>query len=272
MKFLGIGFWALCLSSVVVGYPINSLKVGGQKEAEIRFQSSEAPANLPTPAIKGNSIELFFTGAELDGSFQGKAELKAPHALVKELTATQEKKGVSVKLEMIGKAGEWKDRVSVATENQSVVVRLGFPAKVTPALDYAQSEQLPILTEAAAVKPATSPFGRTQWFVVLGVLVVAALSTFAVVKLIQMKGKASGKRKYLIEQLAHCSLGPKTGVSLVRVGREFVLLGVTPQQVNLLSHVPALQAQYEEETRFERESFKDAVDEEITRLKKEIAL
>lgn len=262
----------LLLSGIAAGYPIDSLKVSGQKEAEIRFQSSDAPAELPVPGVKGNSVELFFAGAELDSTFNGKTELKAPHALVKELTLSQEKKGVLVHAELNGKAGEWKDKVGVTREGQSIVLRLGFPAKTTPALEYAQSEQLPVLTEVAAVKPTATAFGATQWLVILGVLVVAGMSTFAVVKFLRIKGKTSGSRKYLIEQLAHCSLGPKTGVSLVRVGREFVLVGVTPSQVNLLSHVPALQAQYEEETQFERESFKDHVDEEIQRLKKEIAL
>jgi len=266
--------WALLLliSGIAVGYPITSLKVSGQKEAEVRFQSTEPPAELPVPGVKGNSVELFFAGAELDASFDGKAELKAPHALVKELTLSQEKKGVLLHAELLGKAGDWKDKVSVVREGQSVVLRLGAPAKTTPALEYAQSEQLPLSTEVAIAKPTAAPFGATQWLVILGVLVVAGISTFFVVKFLRIKGKSSGSRKYLIEQLAHCSLGPKTGVSLVRVGREFVLVGVTPTQVNLLSHVPALQAQYEEETQFERESFKDHVDEEIQRLKKEIAL
>ncbi len=260
------------VSCYAFSYPLSSLKVGGEKEAEIRFQTPEGFADVPSFTIKNGKIEFILSGAELDSSFEGNVKLSAPHALVKTLTASQEKRGLAVKVELNDREQNWKEKVAFSREKSSLVLKIGFPVKVTPVLEYAKSEQLPVLADNPSVKPATVGFGHTQWLLILGILVVAGISTFAVVKFLRIKEKTAGNRKYLIESLAHCSLGPKAGVSLVRVGREFVLVGVTPHQINLLSHVPGLQAQYEDETKFERESFKDAVDEEIARLKKEIAL
>ena len=44
----------------------------------------------------------------------------------------------------------------------------------------------------------------------------------------------SSKSK-MIENVAHCSLGSKAGVSVLRIGKDYLLVGVTPQQVNLLA-------------------------------------
>jgi len=56
-------------------------------------------------------------------------------------------------------------------------------------------------------------------------------------------------------------------VSLLKVGTEFVLVGITPNQISMLSHLPKLQEQYAEETGFERGIFKEAVSEEVQRLR-----
>ena len=57
--------------------------------------------------------------------------------------------------------------------------------------------------------------------------------------------------------------GGKAGVSLIKVGSEFVLVGVSSHQVSFLSSLPKLESQYEDENRFERETFQAAVQQEV---------
>ncbi|NDD05493.1 MAG: hypothetical protein EB078_11345 [Proteobacteria bacterium] len=93
------------------------------------------------------------------------------------------------------------------------------------------------------------------------------MGVFLVLRTVKNKVGLKGTRRYLIEQLGYHSLGAKSGVSLLRIGQEFVLVGVTPNSINIISHLPKLREQYEEETGFERGVFKQAIAEEVQRLK-----
>jgi flagellar biogenesis protein FliO len=87
-------------------------------------------------------------------------------------------------------------------------------------------------------------------------------------KFLQKKGKLAGSRKYLIENLSYVPLGSnnKNAVCLIKVGSEFVLVGVSPQQVTFLSHLPKLESQYESESKFERNVFEEAIQEELNKM------
>ncbi|MFM8315766.1 MAG: flagellar biosynthetic protein FliO, partial [Deltaproteobacteria bacterium] len=77
-------------------------------------------------------------------------------------------------------------------------------------------------------------------------------------------GNWGGIRKYLVEQLSYVPIGGmKSGVALVKVGGDFVLLGVTPNQVTFLSSLPKLSEQYEEENQFEKNTFNEAIQEQL---------
>lgn len=268
-------FAALILAlaaSPASAWEISSIRVAGETAAQIQLSSPEAPETTPALTIRESVVEFTLPGASLHSSFGGKLKLSAPHALIRTLSAVQDKKGVVVVMDVNGSVEGLKNRLRFQRDASGLALRFELPTKITGALELAKEEQQPLHAAVAETKPEVTGFGARQIFLILLVFAIAGVITYFVVRFLQTKVKASGNKKYLIESLAHCSLGNKTGVSLIRVGREFVLVGVTPNQVNLISALPALQAQYEEETRFERESFRDAVDEEIARLKKEIAL
>ncbi len=74
-------------------------------------------------------------------------------------------------------------------------------------------------------------------------------------------------RRFLIEQISWHSYGPKQGLSVVKVGKEFVLLGVSPNNINFLCKLDELKRMYEEESQYEREAFDNLVSEELSRIK-----
>jgi flagellar biogenesis protein FliO len=131
-----------------------------------------------------------------------------------------------------------------------------------------QEEQAPIATEASAAKSSSSA-GWVRLFLALFVFSLAGGGAYVAAKFLKKQGAFRGSRKYLVENLAYCPVGPggKTGVGLIKVGSEFVLVGVTGQQVSFLSNLPKLSAQYESENHFERDTFRAAVEEEVQRLK-----
>lgn len=262
----------LLLASLGLAYPIESIRVAGDSGAEIQLQAPQAPDVLPIPNIQGAAVDYFLPGASLHESFHGKLQLKAPHALLKEFKATAEKKGVLLHLELNGASEGIKERLQFRRDGQGYRLALSFPTNATAAMQLAKDEQLPVLTSGANPTVRAPGFGWKQWLAVFFVIIAAGAFTFIWVKLLSGRARLGGSKKYLIESLAQCPIGPKASVNLIRVGREFMLIGVTPAQITLLSALPALQSQYEEETKFERDTFKDTVDEEIERLKKEIAL
>lgn len=133
--------------------------------------------------------------------------------------------------------------------------------------EYMKGEELPIVSQQAVLskKESESSIIRIILSIVL-ILLLGGISVFAI-RFFKRKEFRSGTRKYLIEKVTFCPLGPKVGVSLLKVGKEFVLVGVTPSQVSFLSTLPKLQAQYEEEKKFDTGTFRAAVEEEVGRIK-----
>ncbi|MCB0405747.1 MAG: flagellar biosynthetic protein FliO [Bdellovibrionales bacterium] len=134
--------------------------------------------------------------------------------------------------------------------------------------EYLQNEETPIAPAIVAEKeaPVTS-HAAVRMGLALGLVLCFGAVLYLVLRLARKQPVRDGNRKYLIEKMSYCSLGPKMGVSLIKVGSEFVLVGVTSENISFLSNLGKLQAQYEEESQFERENFKEAVEQEFLRIK-----
>lgn len=162
--------------------------------------------------------------------------------------------------------------------DSKIQVKAGAASSAVTAKDNApaslfQEEETPLNLNASGSSHVAEPhFQAGQLLLVFLLLLVAGGCTVFFFRFLKTKGKWQGSRKYLIEQLGYCPMGTKTGVSLIKVGKEFLLIGITPQQVTMLSKLPKLEAQYEEESQFERETFRDAVGQEIHRMENETTI
>jgi len=267
VKIISICILFLGGISAATNYQLSSVKVSGDSKAEILFTGT---GSQPMPAIKvnENTLDLTFMGAELTEGAQGKLDIEAPHALIRRISVyVPEKDVVRARLVINGSAEGLKQRLTLARAAEGVKVSLDFPKGESATLNLLKEEQQPLSTallDAKKKSPKTQPI---QIFLIAAILLVAAAVTFLLVKAMKFKGGMRGTRKYLVEQLGYVSLGAKTGVSLIKVGREFVLIGVTPNQVTMLSSLPKLQEQYDDESQFERGAFQEAVAEEVQRLK-----
>lgn len=141
------------------------------------------------------------------------------------------------------------------------------PAQGSILNDYLKSEELPLKSAKASGQEKSGRWGLVQAVLGLAVIGCAAGATFLCVQFLKRRGNRTGSRKYLIEQLSYCPMGPKMGISLIKVGPELVLVGVTSSQISLLSSVPRLQESYLEESRYERGDFQEAVKEEMSRIR-----
>jgi flagellar biogenesis protein FliO len=130
-----------------------------------------------------------------------------------------------------------------------------------------KEEQQPLIFSASeGKKKDSSPIMTTILFILF--TAGASVGGVFLMKFLQKKGKLAGSRKYLIENLSYVPLGSnnKNAVCLIKVGSEFVLVGVSPQQVTFLSHLPKLESQYESESKFERNVFEEAIQEELNKM------
>jgi len=131
---------------------------------------------------------------------------------------------------------------------------------------FLREEQKPLNTQTIGKTETKATSHGYYIFVVCLVLVLAGACTFFVIRFLRRNGGFRGSRKFLIEQLSYCPLGTKMGVALLKIGREFILVGVTPNQINILSNMPVLAEQYGEEAKYERDHFDKAVKEELSRI------
>lgn len=262
-----ISLFALCVFAANShAYQIQSIKVVGEKKAEIQFLGGAIP--VPTYKIAEGVLELSFPGAELTEASQGKLDLESPHALIRRVSVfSPEKNLVKAKIVVNGTVENLKDRISLARIENGLGATLEFPQGESATLNLLKEEQLPIASLTAGTKKEGASFPYLQLVLVIVLLLTAGGTTFYFVKTLKGKGGLRGTRRYLIEQLGYVSLGAKTGVSLLKVGREFVLVGVTPNNVSMLSLLPKLQEQYDDETHFERGVFKEAMTEEVERIR-----
>lgn len=249
-------------------FELNSVKVTGEKQAEFEFKGVGSIGS-PVETIQDGIIELTLTGAQISDSLQGKLDLEAPHVLIRRVSVfSPEKNIVKAKIVVNGSTDNLKGRFTFTKSEGGLQARLEYPKGESAALQLFKEEQEPIkdIKPIAANGGSKTPY--FQFVIALVVILCAGGSTYFGFKTLKKKGVIkSGTRKYLVEQMSYMSLGNKSGVSVLKIGREFVLVGVTPNQVSFLSSLPKLQDQYEDETRFERGAFREAVEEEAGRIR-----
>ena len=278
--FSGVSFGISSgLSSGVApaGLELQSVKVGGDGTAEIHLKVNQIPEDIPTFQVVENRVEFLLKHAKLDKALQEKVELASPHALLDRVVAAQDPQGVVLTASVSGSGQDLKDlreRIRFTKEATGLRVSVAPPAPVKSdsMKELLNEDQKPFSPESTTPPVVTAGFPLFHWLGVSIFVILAALGALLLVRFLKTQAKSTGSRKFLIESLAYHAYGPRMGISLVKIGREFVLLGITPHGITLLSSLPALQAQYEEESRFERGQFKDAVDDEVSRLQKQIGL
>lgn len=264
---------ALCLllvSVAAVAAPqLTEITVNGDADAQIHLQTNTAWKGEPSVQIKENVVEVTFSGMELAEKLSGKFEISNPHALLQSVSAASYgANSVRAKFIVNGSPENLRSRLKGRNDANGIHYSLSFPDASQSTISLMKEEQLPVLSEKKSVKEASGVLSWKQIFVMLIVVSLAGVCTFFFLRFLKSQGQIKGSRKYLIEQLAYASTGPKTGVSLMRVGKEFVLLGVTPSAVTFLSSLPKLQEEYEESSKFERGVFHEAVEKEFERLKR----
>jgi flagellar biogenesis protein FliO len=248
-----------------------AIKVSGDSSADVLFVSQNGDMALPALQIDDNTVDLVFSGQKLCEALQGKIDLNAPHTLIQRISAFSYDNNVRAKIVVNGSVEGLRQRLQLRRDPQGVRLTVAFPAGSQATLKLLKDEQAPLQTEASAA--TVSAVGKPGWgrlLIALVVFVLAGVGTYFAARFVKQKSSWRGSRKYLVESLAYCPIGEggaKAGVSLVKVGSEFVLVGVTSHQVSFLSSLPKLQEQYEQENRFERDTFRDAVEEEVHRLK-----
>ena len=265
-----LAIFAGFISCLAVADPrLMQVEASGDSEARLMFRTDAAAKDVPKISFKENVIELQFAGLTL--SEEGKKiDISAPHVLVSRVSVFEPEKGkVKARIVLNGSVEKLKDRVKLTKTDGGVALSVAPPEGENPTLSLLKDEQMPLAKEASGAVLPKAP-GRWAETVVPVLLLVLLLAGGAgVFQYLRKKGKLGGTRKYLVEHVSYCPVGQgaKAGVSLIRVGPDFFLIGVTAGQVNLLSPMPQLGTQYKEETRLERESFQEAVETEVQRLR-----
>ena len=252
---------------LALGYQVDSVKVGGEDRAQVEFVG-QLPEAAPSWRIQDNTVELSWSGTKLAAQHGEKLELSAPHTLIKRVTLIQGA-GDTLKgrVVMNGSMEGIRDRIKLVPSGASAVLSIDYPAQNATTMKLLQEEQTPFAPSAFLKKNESSSSYRTVVGIVALFLLICLGGAYLFFRYVKGKGALRGARRYLIEQLSFCPLGAKSGVSLLKIGREFVLVGITPNQISMLSQLPKLQEQYEEETGFERGVFQEAVAEEVQKLR-----
>lgn len=263
--------WALFWTAFASADTLKSIQVTpGENKAQISFQVSSSHYPVPAMNVLGNVVELTFTGVDLGDDLREHAETVSPHPLIHRIASYSPEHGVvHTRVVINGTPDDLADRVTLSREGDKVQLSVAYPKGQSAVSAVLSDEQLPVTATVSPTKAAAKDVPAIQIFLVVLILLGAGVGTYFFAKFMKKRGPAGlrGSRKYLVEQLSYCSLGAKTGVSLLRVGNEFVLVGVTANQVTLLSQLPKLQNQYEAESSLEREHFKVAVEEELSRIR-----
>jgi len=241
---------------------LQAVRVGGEDQALLQFDTDNA--TLPRLSIDGNRVELTFAGTTLSPELVKTAEFSSPHALVQRLRLDADAQGtVRAKVTVNGSPEKLRDRVRLQKSDGGISLVLNYPAGTGATFKLLQEEQESIAPVKAAAAPVKSGFG---WFRLLLIVVLFGATggaSWYFVKAARKKTPWRSSRKHLIETVAQTTVGEaRNSVAILRVGTEFVMVGVTSQNISFLSHLPKLASQYEEESSLERESFKDALAEQ----------
>lgn len=248
------------------GYQVENLNVRGQDKAQIEVLG-QLPKESPSWKVQDNVLELSWPNTKLAAKLGEKLELTAPHALLKRVTLVQGAHDtVKGRIVINGSLEGIKDRIKFISSESGISVAIEYPLQNATTMKLLQEEQTPISASALSQKTENASGYRTVFGVIALFLLFCFVGGFGFYRYLKGKGNFRGARRYLIEQLSYCPIGAKSGVSLLKIGREFVLVGITPNQISMLSQLPKLQEQYEEEAGFERGVFQEAVAEEVQRL------
>jgi flagellar biogenesis protein FliO len=265
-------FTTICLTLSAAAFAsepkLLNVETTGEQEARMNFRTDGLVRDIPRVTYKENVIELLFTGLTLDEG--KKIDIVSPHVLVGRVSVFEPEKGkVKARIVVNGSVEKLKDRLTFVKSENGVQMALALPEGQNPTLNLLKEDQLPLAREASG---ATLPKVQSRWaeaIVPIVLLLFFGVAGAFAFRHLRGKGKLGGTRKYLVEHMSYCPVGQggKAGVSLVKVGSEFFLVGVTSGSVNLLSAMPQLGSQYKEETRLERESFQEAVSQEVKRMR-----
>jgi len=271
-KISAVSLFLVTLTSSVHAYTLDNVEVSGIDKAEVLFAIKNAEESVPQIKVDGNVVEISFLGGEV-GKDLSRRDWNSVHPLIQSINVGNDTKGTArVRLVVAGSSESLKKRVRLEKTEKSVRLFVDFPLSATSAAtesiaNWREAEQLPLGRLEASNEKVRS---RSQtMFVMVGIFLVLISAGVAVwfFKNAKNRGAKRGSRKYLIEQMAFHPMGNRSGVSLLKVGNEFVLVGITPQSITMLSAVPELKERYAEESKFERDDFKVAVEEELGRLK-----
>ena len=256
------------------GYEIESVDLLKEKQTKMMFYLSkdawEKGNYLPVSySVDGQRMHLVFREASLSPFLSQHLSRQFSDPLVENITFETSNSEIHATVQFASTVDAvWLSQL-VQKRNKDGIF---FPLKY-----QSPSEQKRLEAEGVPLqfdkidKPNVSLFRPTNFFALLLAVMMAAVCTFLFIKLTQrskVMSKMRGSRKYLIEHLSTYQLSPKSSVSLLKIGEEFVLIGVTPSQVNHLSSLPMLEKIYHEENRFERETFKEAVSQEANALRR----
>jgi flagellar biogenesis protein FliO len=244
-----------------------SVKTAGESSAEVSFHSDEALTAVPRLSFDDNRIELTFSNLKISPALQ--PEALSPHALIQKISLSPVEGGSArVRIVVNGSIAKLRDRVRLQKNDKGVTLSLAYPVGSEATLKLLQEEQATLDPKKNESTQQRAGFGWFRWVLSIFLLAAAGVGTWAFVRFAKKKVGWRGSRKHLIETVAGTTLGDgKASVAILRVGGEFVMVGVTSQQVSFLSHLPKLQAQYEMENSLERDSFNEAISEELRRAR-----
>ncbi len=263
---------SLCGLSAL-GAQMQAIQVSGETSAELGFIAQAPTGSTPRLIVNDNQVELVFSGWTLSPELAKNSEITSPHALIQRIELTQETGAARAIVTVNGPSSKLRDRVKLQKTDTGIglVVNVAEGGEATLAL--LKEEQAAIEAPQAAPTNAGSGWGWIRWVLALGFFAAAGVASWYFVKFAKKKGGWVGTRKHLIETIAQTPIGGgKANVAVLKIGSEFVLVGVTAQQVTLLSALPKLAEQYETENELETSSFKEAVAVEVAKGRRTLGL
>ncbi|MBY0369173.1 flagellar biosynthetic protein FliO [bacterium] len=240
---------------------LQNVRVTGEDQALVQF---EGEASTPRLTVDGNHVELVFSGTTLGAELTKNGEISSPHALVQRIKLHTDAQGAThATLTVNGSEEKLRDRVKLQKTADGVNAVLSFPAGSGATFQLLKEEQASIAPAKTTTAEGKGGFGVVRLLLVLFLFAATGIAAWYFVKFTRKQTSWRGSRKHLIETVAQTSVGESRGsVAILRVGGEFVMVGVTSQNISFLSNLPKLAAQYEEDSTLERQSFRDAMVEQ----------
>jgi len=249
-------------------YVIESVQFQDAESSRIIIEGSGKMQEIPKPTIDHNSIEWRLPSAALSETLGAKVDHVAPSALLQRYTIYPiQPKGVAVKILVNGDEKGLVDRTKLVATGNRIQLDVKYPTIPNATLALLSEEHKPLALGASdgAVMEKRSWSGMI-WGIAVAVLAISGIVAVGY-RVLKKKGATKGTRKYLVEALSVCPVGTKSSVALVKVGTDFILVGVSPTQVNFLANLDKLSEEYSQEFQYERSAFKQAVQDEFKKIR-----